>query len=174
MEQTQHGGEREPGTDWAAWLQRHGGKLFYFAVHWNAEDPEDALQHTMVQTARAVAEGRCVGDDTSILRYAYTTLRHRLSRVRREGMRRRIGESAWGQGMCLLQSDEATVEECRKVEAALRQLPAEEAELIVLHVWEGMTFLEIAELLELNRNTVASRYRKALTAIRELLDHFTE
>lgn len=174
MEQTQHSSAREPGTDWAAWLQHHGGKLYYFAVHWNAEDPEDALQHAVVKTARAVAEGRCESDDTAILRYAYTTLRHYLNRARLKGMQRRVGESAWGQGMCLLQSDEATTEECRKVEAALRRLPPEEAEIVVLHVWEDMTFLEIAELLEINRNTVASRYRRALTGIRELLDHFAE
>ena len=172
MEQTQHAEPDTPGTDWAAWLQRHGGKLFYFAVHWNAEDPEDALQHTMVQTARAVAEGRCNGDDTAILRYAYTTLRHRLNRLHRESERRRKQESAWGNEMCLLHSDNATAEECRRVEEALRLLPPEEAEIVVLHLWEDMTFQDIAELMNLNRGTVAARYRKALTGIRELLDRF--
>lgn len=52
-EPTQENSDDAPALDRAAWLQRHGGKLYYFAVHWNAEDPEDALRHAVVQTALA-------------------------------------------------------------------------------------------------------------------------
>ena len=172
-EPTQHS-TADPALDWAGWLERHGGKLFYFAVHWNAEDPEDALQHAVVQTARAVAEGRCEADETAALRYAYTALRTRLYRAHERCEHRRAGETAWGREQVLLTSTDSTEEECRRVEAALAQLPPQEAEIVVLHLWENMSFIEIGGLLDLNRNTVSARYRRALESIRRHLKNIPE
>lgn len=50
----------------------------------------------------------------------------------------------------------------RAVWAALRTLPAEQAEVVVLKTWEGMTFAEIAAVLDASPNTVASRYQYGL------------
>lgn len=173
-EPTQESSDDTPALDWGAWLQRHGGKLYYFAVHWNAEDPEDALQHAVVQTARAVTEGRCEAAEDAALRYAYTTLRHRLHRVREQQEQRQRSESAWGREHPLLTADDATEEECRLVEKALQQLPPEVADIVVLHLWENMNFKDIAALLDLNRNTVAARYRKALSALRRTITFLNE
>jgi RNA polymerase sigma-70 factor, ECF subfamily len=49
---------------------------------------------------------------------------------------------------------------------ALGDLPADQREVIVLHIWGELTFLEIAELLSISSNTVASRYRYALARLR--------
>lgn len=163
-----------PAMDWAAWLQRHSGKLYYFAVHWNADDPENELQHAVVQTARAVTEGRCEAEDTAALRYAYTTLRRHLHRSHEKGLLRRDHETAWEHEHRLLYADGATEEECRDLEDALRQLPPQEAEIIMLHLWENMSFADIGSLLDLNRNTVSARYRKALSGLRHLLRFLPE
>lgn len=50
----------------------------------------------------------------------------------------------------------------RAVWSAMRTLPAEQAEVIVLKLWEEMTFAQIAEVLEASPNTVASRYQYGL------------
>lgn len=50
----------------------------------------------------------------------------------------------------------------RAVWSALRSLPPEQAEVVVLKSWEEMTFAEIAVVLEISPNTVASRYQYAL------------
>lgn len=168
-EHTEHGNTQQTGPDWAAWLQRYSGKLYFYAVHWNAEDPEDALQHTMVNTARAVAEGRCPADDATILRYAFTTLRNRLHRMHSVREMRRSGESAWGAELQLLESTRASNDECLQVQEAVRKLPPEEGEIVVLHLWEEMSFLDIAEFLGINRHTVSKRYCRALTNIRKHL-----
>ena len=55
------------------------------------------------------------------------------------------------------------------VETALRRLPEEQREVIVLRVWGQLSFQEIAEALELPPNTVASRYRYGLTKLRDIL-----
>jgi RNA polymerase sigma-70 factor, ECF subfamily len=50
---------------------------------------------------------------------------------------------------------------------ALRALPEDQREVIVLHVWGEFTFLQIAEILEISSNTAASRYRYGLAKLRE-------
>jgi len=49
---------------------------------------------------------------------------------------------------------------------AIGELPDDQREVIVLHVWGELTFLEIADLLGVSSNTVASRYRYALGKLR--------
>jgi RNA polymerase sigma-70 factor (ECF subfamily) len=59
--------------------------------------------------------------------------------------------------------DEVEREESfRAVWSALRALPVEQAEVVVLKIWEEMTFAQIGDILELSAHTVASRYRYAM------------
>jgi RNA polymerase sigma factor (sigma-70 family) len=55
------------------------------------------------------------------------------------------------------------------VETALRRLPEEQREVIVLRVWGQLSFQEIADALEAPSNTVASRYRYGLAKLRDIL-----
>lgn len=54
----------------------------------------------------------------------------------------------------------------RNLRRALGQLPNDQREVIVLHVWGELTFSEIGALLGLSSNTAASRYRYALAKLR--------
>jgi RNA polymerase sigma-70 factor, ECF subfamily len=56
------------------------------------------------------------------------------------------------------------------LQAALRQLPEEQREVVVMHIWGGMTLLEIAETTAASPNTVAARYRYALEKLRAAFD----
>lgn len=55
------------------------------------------------------------------------------------------------------------------IEGALRALPKEQAEVLVMRIWGELTFPQIAAALDAPINTVASRYRCALTRLREEL-----
>lgn len=55
------------------------------------------------------------------------------------------------------------------LEAALQELPSEQREVIVLHVWGQMTFDETAAALDISPNTAASRYRYGLARLKERL-----
>ncbi|HKW16826.1 MAG TPA: sigma-70 family RNA polymerase sigma factor [Terriglobales bacterium] len=57
----------------------------------------------------------------------------------------------------------------RKLRRALSELPEEQREVMVLHMWGELTFSQIAEVLEISANTAASRYRYALEKLREAL-----
>jgi RNA polymerase sigma-70 factor (ECF subfamily) len=52
---------------------------------------------------------------------------------------------------------------------ALGVLPEEQREVIVLHLWGGFTFAEIAGLLDISSNTAASRYRYGLAKLRDAM-----
>jgi RNA polymerase sigma-70 factor (ECF subfamily) len=52
---------------------------------------------------------------------------------------------------------------------ALDDLPPDQREVTVLHVWGGLTFAECAQVLAINANTAAARYRYALGRLREAL-----
>jgi RNA polymerase sigma-70 factor (ECF subfamily) len=60
------------------------------------------------------------------------------------------------------------------VRTALDRLPAEQAEVVVLKIWEEMTFQEIGEVLGESANTAASRYRYAITKLTQSLQPFSE
>lgn len=57
---------------------------------------------------------------------------------------------------------------------AVRRLPTEQAEVVILKVWENLTFLEIAGVTGDSANTVASRYRYALEKLQRLLEPLAE
>jgi RNA polymerase sigma-70 factor (ECF subfamily) len=62
--------------------------------------------------------------------------------------------------------DEAEREESHQaVWAALRALPPDQAEVVVLKIWEQMTFAQIGEVLEISPNTAASRYKYAMARL---------
>ena len=52
---------------------------------------------------------------------------------------------------------------------ALWELPEDQREVAVLHVWGELTFAQVAEVLNISANTAASRYRYALAKLREAM-----
>jgi RNA polymerase sigma-70 factor (ECF subfamily) len=55
----------------------------------------------------------------------------------------------------------------RNLRRALVTLPEDQREIVVLHIWGDLTFSQIADLLSINSNTAASRYRYALGKLRD-------
>ncbi len=53
--------------------------------------------------------------------------------------------------------------------SALWELPVVQREVLLMHIWGGLTFGEIAAVLADSPNTVASRYRYALSAMKRRL-----
>jgi RNA polymerase sigma-70 factor (ECF subfamily) len=51
----------------------------------------------------------------------------------------------------------------------LAKLPEDQREVTILHIWGGLTFAQVAEVLGINSNTAAARYRYALAKLRDTL-----
>ncbi|MCF7958102.1 MAG: sigma-70 family RNA polymerase sigma factor [Phycisphaerae bacterium] len=60
-------------------------------------------------------------------------------------------------------------EEFSNVTNALAQLPPDQREVIVMHLYGGLVFRKIADLQEVTTKTVQSRYRYGLDKLRSLL-----
>jgi len=54
-----------------------------------------------------------------------------------------------------------------ELQSALHELPEEQREVILLHVWAQMSFDETGDALGISPNTAASRYRYGLAKLRE-------
>jgi RNA polymerase sigma-70 factor (ECF subfamily) len=66
--------------------------------------------------------------------------------------------------------DELEQEETyRAVWSALRVIPVEQAEVVVLKIWEMMTFAQIGDILAISPNTAASRYQYAMAKLAKAL-----
>lgn len=55
----------------------------------------------------------------------------------------------------------------KNLRRALAELPDDQREVTILHIWGELTFGQIAGLLTISANTAASRYRYALARLRE-------
>jgi len=72
-------------------------------------------------------------------------------------------------GASWLQAPPSLEETGLAIEAALRRLPEEQREVIVLKVWGRLSFEEVGDAVGAPANTAASRYRYGLSKLRELL-----
>ena len=55
----------------------------------------------------------------------------------------------------------------RELAVAMDRLPVEQREVLVMKIWNELTFAEIAEALGISQNTAASRYRYALASLKK-------
>jgi len=80
-------------------------------------------------------------------------------------IRDRAGEVEFDEGW--LDSPSGMEHTAIELQSALRELPEQQREVILLHVWGKMSFEEVASALEIPPNTAASRYRYGLSKLRE-------
>ena len=55
----------------------------------------------------------------------------------------------------------------RELASAVDLLPVEQREVLVMKIWNELTFAEIGQALGISQNTAASRYRYALAALKK-------
>lgn len=67
-----------------------------------------------------------------------------------------------------LESSGASQETVLALQSAMRTLPREQREVVVLRVWGQLTFDEVAAVIGVSPNTAASRYRYGLAKLREI------
>ncbi|MCA9157221.1 MAG: sigma-70 family RNA polymerase sigma factor [Planctomycetales bacterium] len=132
----------------------------------NQHDAEDAVQSVLARVATA----------PRLLSRADEPWHYLLRMVRNESLmilrRRRRTLTLVGLTDLLTRTsvDQAEQEESfRAVWLALRRLPVRQSEVVVLKVWEGLTFAQIGDVLAVSPATATSRYRYALEKLSVLL-----
>ncbi|MFL6529009.1 MAG: RNA polymerase sigma factor [Chthoniobacterales bacterium] len=64
---------------------------------------------------------------------------------------------------------DAATDSQRALIEAIDRLPGEQREVLVMKIWNELTFADIATVLGISQNTAASRYRYALAALKRSL-----
>lgn len=158
--------------DWAGIVEQLGDRLLLYARRWAPDEATatDILQEAFLRVWRTNAKhpipeadmpARC---HAAVRRAALDYLRSSRRRGNREA---KGGEWLYEAGSPSLQTDLERDEEREALERAMNTLPKEQREVLTLRIWGELTFAEIAATVEESPNTVASRYRLALAALRK-------
>ena len=161
--------QHQQNGHWHALWEDYGPKLLLFARQLTEarDDAEDIVQEAFVRYWRAREN-----DPKLTPPLLFTMVRRSAIDQARKIQARQIREE---RAECLMQSEaffESSLEEKERqeqLEQSLRQLPADQREVLVLKIWGELTFDEIGRTLEISPNTAASRYRYALQQLRGIL-----
>ncbi len=143
--------------------RRHGGALMLFALAMAGDRgrAQDAVQRVFLR----LLEGANLREVVDVRAYLFTSVRNAIlndAKVRRRSVVLEE-ESAWFEPP---HRDYAAEFNLRR---ALATLSEDQREVVILHVWGELTFIEIAKALEISANTAASRYRYALAKLRQAM-----
>jgi RNA polymerase sigma-70 factor (ECF subfamily) len=136
---------------------------FLLTLLGSEQDAEDALQEVFLAVAR-IGLGRI----RELRPYLFQAARRQAIGLLRKRRRRREADidMSWIDLEACAPEDRALAID---IDRALRSLPAEQREVIALHLSEGHTFREIAALSGTTKDTAFSRYRLGLAKLRDLL-----
>jgi RNA polymerase sigma-70 factor (ECF subfamily) len=143
------------GSLYDAWASRL--LAYMMTITRNRAKAEDALQNLFVK----LATGRPAIEDPAV--YLFRAARNEAIRVSRRRAERPLAD------LDLLAAPGGSAD-AAAVGEALDRLPPEQLDVVMLHVFEGLTFRETAAVLGIPPDTAASRYRYALENLRGLLD----
>jgi len=163
--------------------ERHRGPVFNFLLRLcgHRQVAEDLLQETWIKVIRSASRYEAKAKYTTWL---YTIARNVwMDAARKETFRRTESLDAQGEeggderslGERVVSSDASPdrLAHCAKVRPlilqALEGLPKEQREVFVLREYHGVSFKDIGEITGVSENTVKSRMRYALEALRRKL-----
>ena len=128
---------------------------------------EDAVHDAFVSFVRFAPKLRL---RTSLRSYLLTAVANRVRSLNRAGTRRTPGPPEDSIEMPPPENVAMQNERAMLIEQAMRQLPCDQREAVILHLQVGMRFREIANSQDVSINTIQSRYRYGLEKLRSLLD----
>ena len=152
--------------DWKVCFSEIGPGLVLFARQWvrSATDAEDIVQEAFVRFWRR-------NHNVANRALLYATVRSiALDFIRRDSRRARREAVAVSEAEQSVQPEFQLEDESQQaLVMALDRLPKDQREVLVMKIWNELTFAEIGQALGVSQNTAASRYRYALAALRKIL-----
>lgn len=144
-------------------VDAHAAALVLYARQW-CSAPEDVVQDAFVKLVSQRPTPR------SPAAWLFRVVRNAaLSAGRAERRRRRHESQAAGLTLPWLHAPDGTALDAGTVAATLRELSDEQREVIVAHLWGGLTFEQIADVVGCSASSAHRRYVAGLAALRERL-----
>ena len=159
------------GPDLRRLYDGHSQSLYAFLLNLTRDenDTRDLLQDIFIKLARDPKLLAGVRDERAFLiRLAHNAA---IDLIRRRGTRDKTREQFAAESISPFapanHPDKQTFRTA--LFEALAELPMEQRSVVHLKLWEGLTFEQIADALDIPSNTAASRYRYGLDKLRERL-----
>jgi RNA polymerase sigma-70 factor (ECF subfamily) len=145
-------------------VDRYGAALVLYARQW-CDSPEDVVQTALLKLCRQRTP------PGNLIPWLYKVVRNGAIDASRAARRRHRYEAAAADAApkWFAPSYDPTGLDARAAAAALAGLPAETREIIVMHVWGGLTFEQVAQALGSSAATCYRRYAAGLDALRKTL-----
>ena len=154
--------------DWKVCISEAGPGLVLFARQFvrSVADAEDIVQEAFVRFWR---KQHSINNRALL----FATVRSiALDLLRRDARRARREADAVADADSAVEPQFDELDEAKRaLAAAIDRLPAEQREVLVMKIWNDLTFADIASVLSISQNTAASRYRYALAALKKNLIH---
>lgn len=145
-------------------------KLYRFALTYtmNEDMAEDIVQDTFMHLWAVAAS---LPDDTNINSYLYSSVKNSCLNYYKhlqveDSNRTKLTEALVYLGSLEYEDDGGLFE---KVQACLQQLPEQQRKVLELKIFQGMSYKEIAEELQVSEVTVHTHVKRAYKFIRESL-----
>jgi RNA polymerase sigma-70 factor (ECF subfamily) len=144
-------------------VETHAAALVLYARQW-CSAPEDVVQEAFLKLAAQRQPPNCA------LAWLYRVVRNGALSAARSARRRRRHEAvAAARSPEWFLPAETSRLDAETASRAMQALPVEEREVVVAHLWGGLTFEQIGTLTETSSSTAHRRYLAALSALREKL-----
>jgi RNA polymerase sigma-70 factor (ECF subfamily) len=143
-------------------LDEHAAALTLYARQW-CRAPEDVVQEAFLKLVAQPAPPH------HPVAWLYRVVRNAAISAQRAARRRHHYESAAQRTCPWFTASHETRLDGETATAALQSLPGEQREVIVAHLWGGLTFEQIAEVTGCSSSTAHRWYIAGLAALRERL-----
>jgi RNA polymerase sigma-70 factor (ECF subfamily) len=144
-------------------IDGHAAALVLYARQWCAI-PEDIVQEAFLKLVRQPEP------PVNPVSWLYCVVRNgAISAARQAGRRQRYENRAAAQAPAWFVPCEGDALDVQAATAALEKLPLQQREVIVAHLWGGLTFGQIAGLTGSSASTAHRWYCAGLAALRERL-----
>ena len=143
---------------------RHGPALLLFAAAITGE--RSRAQDVLHQVFLKLMEDQHLRRAADVKAYLFACVRNAAlnnARINRRDV------ALTDEGLAWFEPPARDFAEEENLRRALAELPDDQREVTVLHIWGELTFAQIGDLLAISANTAASRYRYALVRLRELM-----
>jgi RNA polymerase sigma factor (sigma-70 family) len=144
-------------------IEQHGAALVLYARQWCAS-PEDVVQDAFIKLSREQSV------PANVPGWLFRVVRNAAQSAFRSARRRQEHEKSAARRRPLwFVPDDGLRLDAEEATNALAALPPEHREVIVAHLWGGLTFEEIADLMSCSSSSAHRWYVAGLSALRERL-----
>lgn len=150
------------------WRQHASGLLLLIRARFGSQvdcEAEDILQDAFTRLARQtqMPEDVLAWLVRTSRNLAIDALRSRNRRKQREG-------AVASERLDWFEETQSSTVFASEAEAAIAELPADEREILVAHLWNGLSFRQIAAAFDTSSSAANRRYQSALEHLRSRLD----